>query len=187
MVEPIYPVLYWRDNSTRTTLTTFDTLAKLIAAKPLQVIEFEKDSTDNTSIINVSAGGTGNIVDEPLFNPEGIKTIEKQQVGAIAEHTIIVIKLHESQYTKLRKIQSFYRKPNKEKEYHTYGILGFWFPPTETDSTPTLITPNIFKVSPTNLIGYTMKPPIVEWGISDVGAEYTKVTVELSLGGKNLT
>lgn len=187
MAEPTHPVFYWRDFSTRTELPAFDTLEKLIAAKPLQVIEFEKDSDDNTSVIDVTSGGTGNIVDEPLFNPDGTKTIEKQQVGAIAEHSIIMLKIHKSQYTKLRKIQTFYRKPNKEKEYHTYGILGFWFPPTETELIPTLTTPNIFKVDPTNIIGYTMKPPITEWGISTIGSDYTKVTIELSLGGKNLT
>ena len=187
MVEPVYPVFYWRDFATRTALTAFDTLAKLIAAKPDQVIELEKDDDDDTSVVSVSAGGTGNIVDEPLFNPQAVKTIEKQQVGAIAEHTDIVLKIHKSQYTKLRKIQQFYRKPNKETEYHTYGILGFWFPATETNAAPTLTTPNIFKVSPTNVIGYTMKPPSVEWGISDIGSDYTKVTLNLSLGGKNLT
>lgn len=187
MTEPLYPVFYWRDFETRTELTEFDTLKKLIDAKPLQVVELEKDDNDNTSVTNIINGGTGNIVDEPLFNPDGTKTIEKQQVGAIAEHSIITLKIHKSQYAKLRKIQTFYRKPNKEKEYHTYGILGFWFPATETDPTPTLTTPNVFKVDPTNIIGYTMKPPIVEWGIPAIGAEYTQVTLELSLGGKNLT
>jgi len=38
---PTHPVLYWRDNATRTALTAFDTLDKLIAAKPLQVLEFD--------------------------------------------------------------------------------------------------------------------------------------------------
>ena len=32
---PAHPVLYWRDNATRTALAAFDTLDKLIAAKPL--------------------------------------------------------------------------------------------------------------------------------------------------------
>lgn len=187
MVEPLYPVLYWRDNSTRTALTIYDTLEKLIAAKPLQVIELEKNTVDDTSIISVGIGGIDNIVDEPLFNPDGTKTIEKQQVGAIAEHMTIVIKIHKDQYAKVKKIQSFSRKPNKEKEYHTYGIIGFWFPVTETESTPTLTTDNVFKVSPTNVIGYTMKPPIVEWGIEDIGNDYVKVTLNLSIGGKNLT
>ena len=187
MAEPVYPVFYFREFDTRTELTAFDTLEKLIIAEPDQVIEFEVDSNDNSSVISVTSGGAGNIVDEPLFNPDGTKTIEKQQVGAIAEHVTIVIKLHKSQYTKLRKIQSFYQRPNKEKEYHTYGILGFWFPPTETEPVPTLTTPNIYKVDPTNLKGYTMKPPIVQWDITEIGSDYTQITIELSLGGKNLT
>jgi len=190
MAEPTYPVLYWRDNSTRTTLTAFDTLEKLIAAKPLQVIELEKPvsgTAENSSVVSVSIGGTDNIVDEPLFSPAGVKTIEKQMVGAIAEHLTIGLKIHLSQYTILRKVQEFARKPNKEKEYHTYGIMGFWFPATETEATPTLTTPNVFKTDPTNIIGYTLKPPIIDWGISDIGSDYTKITLNLSLGGKNLT
>lgn len=187
MAEPTYPVLYWRDNSTRTALTAFDTLEKLIAAKPLQVIELEKNSDDNTSVTSVSIGGTDNIVDEPLFNPSGVKTIEKQMVGAIAEHMTIEIIIEKSQYSKLRKIQQFSRMPNKETAYHKYGIMGFWFPETETETTPTLTTPNVFKLDPTNVIGYTMKPPMIDWGITEIGADYTKVTLNLSLGGKNLT
>lgn len=187
MAEPTYPVLYFRDFATRTELVAFDTLEKLIAAAPLQVIEFEKEGDGDTSVVSISIGGTDNIVDEPLFSPAGVKTIEKQMIGAIAEHMTIVIKLNKSEYTKLRKIQQFARKPNKEKEYHTYGIMGFWFPETETDPTPTLSTPNVFKVDPTNIIGYTMKPPLVDWGIPEIGADYTQVTINLSLGGKNLT
>ena len=187
MAEPTYPVLYFRDIDTRTELTEFDTLEKLIAAKPLQVIEFEKTGDGDTSVVSVSIGGTDNIVDEPLFTPEGVKTIEKQMIGAIAEHMIIVIKINKSEYTKLRKIQQFARRPNKETEYHTYGIIGFWFPETETDPTPTLLTPNVFKVDPTNVVGYTMKPPIVEWGIKEIGADYTQITINLSLGGQDLT
>jgi len=190
MAEPTHPVLYFRDFSTRTALPAFDTLEKLIAAKPLQVIEFEKvvnGKEEDASVTKVSAGGVPNIVDEPLFNPAGVKTIEKQQVGAISEHLTITIKLHKSLYSKLIKMRGFARKPNKESEYHTYGIIGFWFPETETAPTPTLETPNVFKQDPTNLKGYTMKMPIMDWGISDIGAEYTVVTLNLSIGGKNLT
>lgn len=189
MAEPTYPVLYWRDVNTKSSDVLFDTLEKLIAAKPLQVIEFEKDSSGNdlnSSILRVTAGGTDNIVDEPLFNPSGVKTIEKQMVGAIAEHLNIKIKVHTSQYAILEKIRSFARKPNKEVEFHTYGIIGFWFPPTETESTPTLTTPNIFKVDPTDLIGYTLKPPSPTWSIAETGSDYVEEEIFLSLGGKDL-
>ncbi len=187
MAEPTHPVLYFRDVNTRTALPAFDTLEKLIDAKPLQVIEFEKIDDGDTSVVDVTIGGTDNIVDEPLFSPAGVKTIEKQMVGAMAEHMTITIKLNKTEYTKLRKIQQFSRRPNKEKEYHTYGIIGFWFPETETESTPTLSTPNVLKVDPTNIIGYTMKPPIMQWNIKEIGADYMQVTITLSLGGKNLT
>jgi len=187
MAEPTHPVLYFRDFATRTELVAFDTLEKLIAAKPLQVIEFETDSADNSSVVSLSIGGVDNIVDEPLFSPAGVKTIEKQMVGAISEFFTINIMLNKSQYAKARKIQQFARRPGKEKEYHTYGIFGFWFPETETDPTPTLTTPNVFKQDPTNVIGYTMKPPLIDWGIKDPGSDYIKIMITLSLGGKNLT
>lgn len=186
MAEPIYPVLYWRDNSTRSALTAFNTLEKLIAAKPLQVIELEKTG-DESALFTISRGGNGNIVDEPLYNPAGVKTIEKQQVGAISEFYTVNIKLPKAEWTKAKKLESFYRKPNKEKEYHTYGIMGIWFPATETDVTPTLVTPNIFKVSPTNIIGLTLKPPVFTYGVNESGADYMNIDLNYSLGGKNLT
>ena len=186
MVEPTNPVLYWRDFATRTALTAFDTLEKLISAKPLQVIEFE-NGNDESAVFTVSRGGTGNIVDEPLFSPDGVKTIEKQMVGAISEYYTVNIKLPKAKWTKAKKLESFFRKPNKEKEYHTYGIMGIWFPATETDATPTLVTDNVFKVSQTNVIGLTLKPPIITYGVSAVGADYMTIDLTYSLGGKNLT
>lgn len=186
MAEPTHPVLYWRDTDTRTELGTYDTLEKLIDAKPLQVIEIE-NTDDDSAIFNVTRGGNGNIVDEPLYSPAGIKTIEKQMVGAISEFYTVNIKLPKDQWSKAKKLESFYRKPNKEKAYHTYGIMGIWFPSTETDSTPTLITPNVFKVSPTNVIGLTLKPPVFTYGVGSAGADYMNIDLEYSLGGKNLT
>lgn len=186
MAEPTYPVLYWRDVDTRTELPAFDTLEKLITAKPDQVIELEK-GTNNDSMVSIQLGGNDNIVDEPLFSPEGAKTIEKQMVGAMSEFLLVTIMLEKEQWVKVRKIQQFYRKPGKEKEYHTYGIIGIWYPVTETDPTPSLTTPNVFKQDPTNLKGYTMKPPIIEHGVSDVGSDFIKITLTLSLGGKDLT
>lgn len=189
MAEPTYPVLYWRDVNTKSSDPLYDTLEKLIAAKPLQVIEFENNANGddlNSSITMVSGGGADNNIDEPLFNPDGTKTIEKQMVGAIAEHLNIKIKIHQSQYSILEKIRSFSRKPGKEKAYHTYGIFGFWFPRTETESVPTLTTPNIFKLDPTNLIGYTLKPPLPIWSIEQIGEEYMTEDLQLSIGGKDL-
>lgn len=187
MAEPLNPVLYFRDFATRTELTAFDTLEKLIAAKPLQVIEFEKGNGDESAIFTVSKGGTGNIVDEPLYNPAGVKTIEKQQVGAISEYHTVNIKLPKTEWAKAKKLETFYRIPNKEKEYHTYGIMGIWFPATETNATPTLTTDNIFKISPTNVIGLTLQPPIFTYGVNEAGADYMNIDLTYSLGGKNLT
>lgn len=186
MAEPTNPVLYWRDVNTKASDVTYDTLEKLINLKPLQVIEIEKTG-DASAIFTISRGGNGNIVDEPLYSPAGIKTIEKQMVGAISEFYTVNIKFPKAEWTKAKKLESFYRKPNKEKAFHTYGIMGIWFPATETDSTPTLITPNVFKVSPTDIIGLTLKPPIFTYGVNEAGADYINIDLTYSLGGKNLT
>ena len=186
MVEPIFPVLYWRDVDTKDSDPTYDTLEKLINLKPLQVIQLE-DTDDDSSIVTISRGGTGNIVDEPLYSPAGVKTIEKQMVGAISEFWTVNIKLVKEEWAKAKKLETFYRKPNKEKEFHTYGIMGIWFPATETETTPTLTTPNIFKVSPTNIIGLTLKPPVFTYGVNEAGADYMNIDLTYSLGGKNLT
>lgn len=189
MAEPTYPVVYWRDVDTNSTIPAYDTLEKLIAEKPDQVVQIENNQAGDklkSSVISITSGGAGNIIDEPLFNPQGVKTIEKQMAGAISEHTSIKLKIHESEYPILTKLRSFYRKPNKEKEYHTYGIIGFWFPPTETTSPPTLVSDNFYKISPTNVLGSTMKPPITRWGIDEEGSEYMTIEIDLSLGGKDL-
>ena len=90
MVEPTYPVLYWRDFATRTAEAEFNTLKKLIDVKPDQVIEFEKTGIES-AVVTVTKGGNDNIVDEPLFSPAGVKTIEKQMVGAISEFFTVII------------------------------------------------------------------------------------------------
>lgn len=184
MVEPTNPVLYWRDVNTKASDPTYNTLAKLINEKPEQVIPFE--GNDESAVFTVSRGGNGNIIDEPLFSPDGVKTIEKQMVGAISEFYTVNIKLPKAEWTKAKKLETFFRKPNKEKEFHTYGIMGIWFPATETEATTTLITPNIFKVSPTDIIGLTLKPPIFTYGVNEVGADYMNIDLNYSLGGKDL-
>lgn len=186
MAEPTYPVLYWRDVDTEATNPTYSTLTDLITLKPEQVIEFEKSGNDS-AIFTVTRGGNGNIVDEPLYSAAGVKTIEKQMVGAISEFYTVHIKLPKDEWTKAKKLETFYRKPNKEKEFHTYGIMGIWFPVTETETTPSLTTPNIFKVSPTNIIGLTLKPPLFTYGVTEAGADYINIDLTYSLGGKNLT
>ena len=38
---PAHPVLYWRDVNTKASNPLYDTIDELIAAKPLQVLEFD--------------------------------------------------------------------------------------------------------------------------------------------------
>ena len=175
MADPVYPVIYYRDVNTKTSNPSFDTVKKLIAAKPAQTIQLEI-TDDGSAVTDMNAIGQDNDVAEPVFNSEGLKSIFKQQVGAINEGTTMTVMIPKSQYSILFQMRSFSRRPNIEPAYHKYGNLGIWFPAA-----------TIFEVDPTDVIGYTLKPPIFEWGVKDPGADFVRATLNFSLGGKNLT
>ncbi len=173
MPTPNYPVIYYRDNDTRTALPSFDTVEKLIAEKPLQVIEIKDE--DGMSVIGVVSAGEDNDVAEPIFSSEGIKSIFKQQVGAINEGITVTLMIPQPKFSDLIKLKSFSRQPNIERAYHEFGTIGFWFP-----------TVPAFEIDPTNVIGLTLKPPIIEWGVEEVGQNFARVTLNFSLGGVDL-
>ena len=178
--------MYWRDEDTATSIVAYDTLEKLIAAKPLQVVQFELDS-DDSEVVMVSGAGQDNDVAEPVFTSDGVKTIFKQQVGAINEGITVTIIMHKSKYAKLAKVRSFSRKPNIETAFHAYGIIGFWFPATSPNAVPVLGEENVFSVDPTKLIGFTLKPPFFDYSLKEIGADRVRIIMNLSLGGQNLT
>ena len=126
MADPNYPVIYYRDNDTRTALPDFDTVEKLIAAKPLQVIEIKDE--DSMSVTNVVSAGEDNDVAEPIFSSEGTKSIFKQQVGAINEGITVTIMIPKPKFSDLIKLKSFSRRPNIERSHHEFGTIGFHFP-----------------------------------------------------------
>lgn len=174
MADPEHPVIYWRDIDTKASNPTYDTVAKLIAAKPLQVIEI-KDS-DKMSVTHVSSFGQDNDVAEPIFSSEGLKSIHKQQVGAISEGTTVTLMVQKSRYSDLVKLRSFSRRPNIERAFHSSGNLGFWFPAAEP----------LFNIDPTDVIGFTLKPPIYDWGIKEIGDDFIQAVLNFSLGGEDL-
>lgn len=173
MADPVTPVIYFRDVDTKT--TEFPTLEDLIDEAPEQTIQLELDDK-GTSVISMSAIGQDNDVAEPVFNSEGLKSIFKQQVGAINEGTTMVVMVPKSKYSVLFQMRSFSRRPNIEPAFHKFGNLGIWFPAA-----------TIFDVDPTDIIGLTLKPPIFEWGVKDIGTDFVKATLNFSLGGENLT
>lgn len=185
MAEPPNPVIYFRDVNSKTSDENFDTLEKLIAAKPEQVIQLE-ETDKGSSVISMNAIGQDNDVAEPVFNSEGLKSIFKQQVGAINEGTTMVVMIPKSVFIKSFNMRAFSRRPNIEPAFHKFGNLGIWFPATSPNETPVLGEDNVYSVDPTNIIGFTLKPPIFEWGVTDVGADFIRATLNFSLGGQDL-
>ena len=167
---PTHPVLYWRDNDTRTALPAFDTLDELIAAKPLQVIEFDDTAKQIETIVE---SGDDPVTNEPGLNPDGTISVYKQQ-GRSPVPTLTVEGNFDANQTALRtKLRSFSYKTQVEHEYHKFGIIGF-FHPTLTD----------FNRDPTNVIGYTIAPPVFTYNSP---AEIVHFRVNMSLGVQSLS
>lgn len=167
---PAHPVLYWRDNATRTALTSFDTLDKLIAAKPLQVLEFD---TTVDQIEKIIRGGDDSVTNEPGLNPDGTIAVYKQQ-GRSPVPTLTIRGNTNSSETAFRlKMDSFAYKAQVEHDYHEFGIIGF-FHPTLTD----------FNRDPTNLIGYTMALPVHDY--TSPGS-IVQFVLNLSMGVQSLS
>jgi len=173
MALPNHPVIFFRDINSRKETTIFNTIEKLIITRPDQVIEF-KDA-DKMSVISVVSAGQDNDVGEPIFSSTGIKSIFKQQVGAINEGITVTCMIPKPKYSDLIKLEKFSRQPNIETAFHKFGNLGFHFPEVP-----------VYEKDPTDIIGFTLKPPIMEWGIPDVGADFVRATLNFSLGGADL-
>jgi hypothetical protein len=167
---PTHPVLYWRDNATRTALTSFDTLDKLIAAKPLQVVEFDDTAKQIEKLVR---GGDDSVTNEPGLNPDGTISVYKQQGRSPVPTMTIQGNVNASEVTLRQKLDSFSYKKQVEHEYHEFGIIGF-FHPTLTD----------FNKDPTDLVGYTMGLPIFDY---DSPGEIVKFRINLSLGVQSLS
>lgn len=167
---PSHPVLYWRDNSTRTALSSFDTLDELIAAKPLQVLEFD-DTTKQLEVIVES--GDDPVTNEPGLNPDGTISIYKQQGRSPAPTLTLEGNINNSQIAWRTQLRTFSKRKQVENNYHKFGIIGF-FHPVLTD----------FNIDPTNLIGYTMGQPVFT---HNSGTQIVHFRVNLSLGAQSLS
>lgn len=163
---PTNAVLYWRDNSTRTALTAFDTLDKLIAAKPLQVIVF---NSTNTVLTSVSEAEEPNVSEDPVYDASGGLVIEKQFNGTFGYTQVLNIKSDTDQTAFRTKLRSFARKIPIEPAFHEFGIFGF-FHPIVTD----------FNVDPIDDFGYTIDQPTHDF---QHGAETVYSRITLRIGG----
>ena len=167
---PTHPVLYWRDNATRTALASFDTLDKLIAAKPLQVLEFD---TTVDQIEKLVRGGDDPVTNEPGLNPDGTISVYKQQGRSPVPTLTIRGNTNASETAFRQKMESFAYKAQVEHEYHKFGIIGF-FHPDLTD----------FNRDPTDVIGYTMALPVFDY---DSPGSVVNFSLNLSLGVQSLS
>jgi len=167
---PTHPVLYWRDNATRTALAAFDTLDELIAAKPLQVLEF--DDTDKQLEVMVESGDDP-VTNEPGLNPDGTISVYKQQGRSPVPTLTLQGNVNVDETAWRTQLRSFAYKKQVEHEYHEFGIIGF-FHPTLTD----------FNQDPTDQIGYTMAPPVFTYNSP---AEVVHFRINLSLGAQALS
>lgn len=167
---PAHPVLYWRDNATRTALAAFDTLDELIAAKPLQVLEF--DDTDKQLEVMVESGDDP-VTNEPGLNPDGTISVYKQQGRSPVPTLTLQGNVGIAETAWRTQLRSFAYKKQVEHEYHEFGIIGF-FHPTLTD----------FNRDPTNLIGCTMAPPVFTYNSP---AEVVHFRINLSIGAQALS
>lgn len=166
-----YPVVYWRDKNTKTSSTLYDSVEKLVAAKPLQCVKF--DST-NIQIESIFESPQSNIIDEPEANPSGEKTIHKQEGGALPNIFVLEGNLKVTEIVKRGTLRSFSRMAQIEAEYHKYGVIGVFFPSDLND----------FSLDPTNVIGYTLLPPVFKYSSPQ---NIITFTLTFSLGAKKLT
>jgi hypothetical protein len=166
---PTDAVLFWRDNDTRKALVAFDTLDKLIAAKPLQVLEFDA----NNSLIDTTEDPQINVSNDPHYDPTGDPKVEKQYNGNFGRQLILTIKSDVDQTAWRTKLKDFVNMVSVEPLYHEAGIFGFFHPKLAD-----------YNVDPTNEFGYTIDRAPKSY---PSGAQTVTITVTMTLGGNQKT
>ena len=164
-------VLFWRDNDTRKALTAFDTLDKLIAAKPLQVLVGDAVN----SLIDVQEEPQINTSNDPHYDPNSDPIVEKQYNGNFGRRLSLTIKsdVNAAGATWRSQLKDFFNEIPVEPAYHEFGIFGF-FHPKLTD----------FNVDPTNAFGYTYDRAPVSF---TSGNEASTIILAATLGGNQKT
>ena len=177
MVAPTMPVLYFFDAAA--TATTFTDIldSNGNAGTNVNVLKFDSDLDDKKQHLfqleHIETFGDENTIDEPEISG-GEKTIYKQNIGALPWG----IKLT-SNVTRgsdgddiLKGLWLFYNQVQVQYPDYPYGIFGLKSNVSE-----------YFDIHPSDLIGYTMKAPVVK---IDLPSTMLVVEIMLLIGGKNL-
>ena len=167
------PVLYWRDKNSKSSSMT---LEQIIADtnKTNQIIQFESGSDEKSTMIeSLEYSGDENTVEEPEISADGDKTLNKQNIGALPEGLLIRGHVDISEDDIVEKIRTFARMLQTAEDDFEYGIFGFY---SNISS--------FFDIDPTDVIGYTLKPPTVIFNSPKKQLEFS---FKLLLGGVGLT
>lgn len=164
---PTNAVLYFRDVLTTKANPLYDTLDKLIAAKPAQVIVF---NDDDFMLTDAQEEEQNNVSNDSHFDPGvGDPIVEKQYNGTKGRNLVLRIISDVTQSVLRTKLRSFIELPQIEPAYHEFGIFGFFHPKLAD-----------FNIDPTNLFGYTIDRPLKGYRS---GSEIVPINLRLSLGG----
>lgn len=171
MPLPDFPILYWRDITTKASNVTYDDLEKLLLLKPLQCLVFDNDDRQLEHILE---GGDDPVTNEPALTPTstGI-TVYKQQGRSGVPTITLEGNCGRAETTWRDQARSFSRKFQVESAFHKHGIIGLWIPQVPD-----------YDVEPTDVLGYTMALPVFEYFAP---AEILHFRFNLSLGMLNLT
>jgi len=162
-------VLFWRDTNTKKSDPLYDTLDKLIAAKPLQVLEGDEFN----SLIDSQQEPQINTSNDPHYDPASDPIIEKQYNGNFGRRLELTIKSDVDQAAWRTKLNDFMNLIPVEPAYHEFGIFGFFHPKLGD-----------FDVDPTNAFGYTYDRAPVSY---TSGNEAVTIILTATLGGNQKT
>lgn len=142
-----FPILYWREKTTKSSISDYDNVEKLHDAKIGQCLRLEIDGVREISSI-IDGGPNTGTTNIPSYSAEGKKSIAKQLNGAIKYGMTITGSCKATDIFFRQKLRKFFFMPDVEDEYHKHGIFGFFH--------PDLID---FNLDPNDTQGYTITMP----------------------------
>ena len=177
MVAPTMPVLYFFNTGAAN--TDFDDIldSNGDAATNANVIKFDSDLDNKRQPLfqlnHIETFGDENTIDEPEISG-GEKTMNKQNIGALPWGIQLTTNITRGAAGDaiLKELWRFYHQVQVQYPDREYGIFGLHSNVSE-----------YFDVHPSNIIGYTMKAPIIK---VDMPSTIMHVDIMLLIGGKNL-
>jgi hypothetical protein len=169
MTAPEFPIIYWRDDTTKTSNVLYDSVEKLLAAKPEQCLVFD---TKAKQLEHILEGGDDPVTNEPALNPVGQITVSKQQGRSAVPTLTLEGNCDHVEKAWRNQLRGFSRKAQVEPQYHKRGIIGLYLPASsDLDD---------FSLDPTNEIGYTMALPVFDY-VSPATIMYFKVNLSMGV------